>query len=166
VFVSGSIGAAAAGLQILTGGGSSGGACARRYLYPEPRVRLGMLLARNRAASSCIDLSDGLGDAVHRIAAAGGVGVRVDAASLPIDPEARRWFEDHDDDPVARAVDSGDDYELLFTIRPQWMGRLRTALGPAGVPCTQIGICTPSHEIVLDRAGELCPMSLGYKHFG
>ena len=48
--------------------------CVDRYLYPEPRVRLGLLLARNRAASACIDLSDGLADGVHRIAEASGVG--------------------------------------------------------------------------------------------
>src|SRR5207247_7467118 len=46
-----------------------------RYLRPEPRVRLGVHLGRNRAASACIDLSDGLADGAHRIAEASGVGV-------------------------------------------------------------------------------------------
>ena len=58
-------------------------------LRPEPRVRLGLLLSRNRAAAACMDLSDGLADAVHQMADASGVGAAIDAAALPIDPAAR-----------------------------------------------------------------------------
>ena len=167
VFVSGSIGGAAAGLQMLKTGGVSRDTCTGRYLFPDPRVRLGVLAARNRAVSSCIDLSDGLADGVQRIAAASDVGIRIDAAALPIEPNARRWFESRAEDAVLKAVDSGDDYELLFTVRPQRVGRLRTALKQVGdVPVTEVGVCTAVKEVVLDRAGELCPMSLGYKHFG
>jgi thiamine-monophosphate kinase len=167
VFLSGSIGAAAAGLQMLNAGGVSRETCTRRYLFPDPRVRLGVVAARNRAASSCIDLSDGLADGAQRIAAASGVGIRIDAAALPIEPDARGWFESRGEDPILESVDSGDDYELLFTVRPQRAGRLRTALRQAGdVPVTRVGVCTAEREVVLDRAGELCPMSLGYKHFG
>ena len=152
---------------MLKAGGESREACTGRYLFPDPRVRLGVLAARNQAASSCIDLSDGLADGVHRIAAASGVGIRIDAAALPIEPDARCWFESRGEDAILKAVDSGDDYELLFTVRPQRVGRLRTALRQLrNVPVTEIGVCTAASEVVLDRAGELCPMSLGYKHFG
>jgi thiamine-monophosphate kinase len=168
VFLSGSIGGAAAGLQMLrTGGGVSRETCTGRYLYPDPRVRLGVLVARNRAASSCIDLSDGLADGVHRIAAASGVGITIDGSALPIEPDARSWFESRGEDPIRLAVDSGDDYELVFTTRPQRVGRLRTVLRQLDdIPVVQIGVCTASREVVLNRAGKLCPMSLGYKHFG
>ncbi len=74
--------------------------CIERYLRPEPRVRMGMLLSRNRAATACMDLSDGLADAAHQIADASGVGVTIDAAALPIDPAARAFFE-------ARGLDAG-----------------------------------------------------------
>ena len=74
IYVSGSIGAAAAGLKMLGTPGLNGGpdlaACTARYLFPEPRIRLGLTLARNRAASACVDLSDGLGDGIRRIAQA------------------------------------------------------------------------------------------------
>src|SRR5205823_1045610 len=60
LYVTGTVGAAAAGLQMLQGGPSlqpaswtTGEACRQRYLYPEPRVRLGSLFGRNRAASAC-----------------------------------------------------------------------------------------------------------------
>ncbi len=76
--------------------------CVERYLRPSPRVRTGLLLGRNRAASSCVDLSDGLGDGVARLAESSGVGITIDAATVPVDPDARRWFELQGQDPVDR----------------------------------------------------------------
>ena len=67
--------------------------CRQRYLRPEPRVRLGTALGRNRAAHACIDLSDGLADAVHQLAAASRVGARLEADTIPVDLDARAWFE-------------------------------------------------------------------------
>ena len=90
----------------------------QRYLRPEPRVRAGMLLGRNRAASSCMDLSDGLADGVRQVAAASSVGITIDAAALPLADDVRRWHEITDADPVETALQGGDDYELLFTARP------------------------------------------------
>src|SRR5205809_5740562 len=109
LYVSGTIGAAAAGLRMVAGATASAtqdvaqgfsAACVERYLRPEPRVRLGLLLSRNRAASACVDLSDGLADGAQRIAEASGVGVMLDAAALPIDPAARACFEAAGLDPI------------------------------------------------------------------
>ena len=101
--VSGTVGAAAAGLECLRIAGRSGHdggleripmvECRRRFLRPVPRVRLGTLIGRNRAASACIDSSDGLAEAVRQLAVASGVGAIIAAAAVPVDPEARRWFE-------------------------------------------------------------------------
>ena len=97
------------------------------YLRPEPRVRMGLLVSRNRAASACMDLSDGLADAAHQIADASGVGVTIDAAALPIDPAARAFFEARGLTPVAEALTGGDDYELLLAVRPRAQRRLAAA---------------------------------------
>ncbi len=110
----------------------------KRYLYPEPRVRMGLLLARNRAASACMDLSDGLADAVHGIAEASGVGAAIDEGALPIDAGAREWFETGGGDPVIEAMTLGDDYELAFAARPRWGGRLRAASRHGDAPLTKI----------------------------
>ena len=121
--------------------------CIDRYLYPEPRVRLGLLLSRNRAASASIDLSDGLADGVHRIADASGVGAVIDADALPIDPGVRAWFEERGLDPVAEALTAGDDYELLVTVRPQTRRRLAAATR-GDVPLTRIGTCTEAPPLL------------------
>ena len=132
VYVSGRIGGAAAGLASLRGGPRRAAHetddCRLRYRRPEPRVRLGVALGRNRAAHACIDLSDGLADAVRQLAAASGTGARIEADALPIHPEARAWLDADGLDPVATALQSGEDYELAFT-------------APADVPRPACGTC-------------------------
>jgi thiamine-monophosphate kinase len=171
IYVSGTIGAAAAGLGMLRAGsqGAAPGAegCARRYLYPEPRVRLGVQLARNRAAAAAIDLSDGLADGVHRIAGASGVGAVIETDAVPIDPAARAWFAERGLDPVTQAITGGDDYELLFTVRPRSGRRLEAARRHGGVPLTRIGTCTQARAVVLhDRGAERELPHEGWSHFG
>jgi len=170
LYVTGSIGAAAAGLgwlrapaedtaDVMTG-------CVSRHRRPEPRVRVGTLLGRNRAASACMDLSDGLADAVRQVAEASGTGASVDAAALPIDPAAARWFQGHGTDPVLGAVSGGDDYELLFAVPRKFGGRLRSVQSEArGLPLTKIGELTASPAVVLSRAGRTVDMPSGFSHF-
>ena len=172
LYVSGSIGSAAAGLKILQSRApipNPQSVLVDRYLRPEPRVRLGALLAGNRAASACIDLSDGLADGLHQIADASGVGIRVEADWLPIDPATRDWFAAAGSDPVVEAMAGGDDYELLFAVRPQLRRRLEALIPLAGVPVTRIGTCSPEPGVTLARGGagaaERSPIPAGYRHF-
>ena len=167
VYVSGSIGAAAAGLRMLQAGDAGDETCLERYLRPMPRIRIGQLLGRNHAATSCVDLSDGLGDGVARIADASAVGITIDEAALPVDEQARRWCADRNLDPVTAAIGGGDDYELLFTVHPRQRGRLRAALAHGDVPLTCIGVCTKEPGVWLKRAsdGTTVPMPEGYTHF-
>jgi thiamine-monophosphate kinase len=181
LYVSGSIGAAAAGLQILeqrrrlsttqdmedTEEESS--SVVKRYLRPEPRVRLGALLSRNRVASACIDLSDGLADGVRQIAEAGGVGASIDAGAVPIEDRARAWFAARGQDPIDAALTGGDDYELLFAVRPRLRRRLAAVVRQAGVPVTRIGVCTEGRELAVTRVADGVrtdsPLPAGYGHF-
>jgi len=195
VYVSGTIGAAAAGLALLRkvvgpssvvdlGPQSTDGLRLRlmtedsglttddwrlmtAYLTPVPRIRLGLLLGRNRAASACVDLSDGLADGVRRIAEASGVGVTVDASLLPIDPAARAFFEAQHVDPVEASLEV-DDYELLVTVRPRARGRLAAAIRHGGAPLTRIGRCTEDRAITIRHSGTeatAAALPTGYTHF-
>ena len=146
VYVTGTIGAAALGLS------TQQGEAFEKYLRPEPRVRLGMLLGRNRAASACIDLSDGLADGLRQIASASAVGITVDEAAIPVA-----------DGPLA--LDS-DDYELLFTVRPTWRGRLRAVRSQAGdLPITRIGLVTKGARVMLRNSSGDRDLPAGYEHF-
>jgi thiamine-monophosphate kinase len=170
IWVTGRLGGAAAGLDMLASGAPDPApSCVERYLYPEPRLRAGLMLGRNRAATACMDLSDGLGDAVRQVARASKVGAVIDGDSLPVEPEAVRWFAARGDDPVVAAVSRGDDYELLVTARPRARRLLDTLKSSLGVPFTRIGVCTDGDTVLLERGAKrgaaADPLPAGFDHF-
>jgi thiamine-monophosphate kinase len=168
IYVSGTIGAAAAGLEMLQQGSGIGDqACIARHRRPEPRVRLGMAMGRARAARAAMDLSDGLADALRQVARASGVGVRVDADLLPIDQCARDWWTSRGVDPVIAAVKGGDDYELLFAVPVRGRGAMRSVRRHVSdPPLTKIGVFTKDpRELVIERAGRVDPLPEGFEHF-
>jgi len=128
---------------------------------------MGVLIARNRAATAGVDLSDGLADAVHQIAQASGVGAVVDAEAIPIEPGAREWFAGRGDDPVRSSITGGDDYELLVAVRPRVARRLGAALRHGDAPLTRIGVCTENPATVLNCGGGSgsIPLPAGFQHF-
>ncbi len=174
LYVTGFIGAAAAGLGWLRAhpcgsnepDSSEMKECVARHRRPVPRLRIGAVAGRTKAASACMDLSDGLADAVRQIAEQSGTGARIDASALPIHPGAATWFSGQEGDPVAAAITGGDDYELLLAVRPRFKGRLQNLLRQAqGVPITRIGELTASREIVVVRGGRPEPLPSGFVHF-
>ena len=169
VFVTGALGEAAVGLQRLrVGKADAADPCVVRYLRPQPRVRAGMLLGRNRAASSCMDVSDGLADCVRQVAEASGVGMTLDANKIPIPAEVREAQERRGQDPLEPALSGGDDYELFFTVRPAHRGRLRAVCQHLGdLPITRIGVVTKGQELLVrdENGTRPLPTTYGYEHF-
>lgn len=169
LYVSGTIGAAAAGLDMLgqvSGLGSQASGCIERHRRPEPRVRLGMAVARARAASGAMDVSDGLADGLRQMATASGVGVRVDANAIPVDAEAREWWQARGLEVVGAAVSGGDDYELLFSVPRRRAGALRSVMRRADVPLTRIGVVTNDPaERALVRGDTVEQLPEGFLHF-
>jgi thiamine-monophosphate kinase len=171
LYVTGQIGMAAAGLRWWKESKERTelegmNACVARHRRPEPRVRFGALLGRNRAASACMDLSDGLADGVRQIAEASGVGARLDAAALPIPPAVRRWFAQAGEDPISGALAGGDDYELLFAVPRRGRGRLATVIRQSGnLAVTRIGQLTRERTLAVVRNGVPEPLPPGFVHF-
>ena len=173
LYVSGSIGGASAGLSWLQTHGRDDAPrepglaeCVRRHVRPEPRVRLGKMVGRNRAASACMDLSDGLADAVRQVAEASGTGAKIDLSAVPVHPGARSWFASLGEDPVARSLQGGDDYELLMAVPPRARKRFFTAARLAGgVDVTRIGELTGTRELIsVSDSGERA-LPDGFVHF-
>jgi thiamine-monophosphate kinase len=85
---------------------------------PEPRLRAGRALARLRGLGGCIDVSDGLeADLAHLLEAAG-LAAELEPASLPLPRGFQRACARLGLDPQRLARAGGEDYELLFTVRP------------------------------------------------
>jgi thiamine-monophosphate kinase len=175
LYVSGHIGAGAAGLEWLREHGATGGEapgdpalaeCVARHRRPEPRTRLGRLLGQTRTASACMDLSDGLADAVRQVAHASGTGARIDAGTIPIHPGAAGWFRTRGGDPLVASLSGGDDYELLFAVAHRRRGGLRLVGRQArGLALTRIGELTADRAIRLERDGVPVSMPEGFTHF-
>jgi thiamine-monophosphate kinase len=177
IYVSGSVGGAAAGLAWLASGAGRAGpdvpgdirpaldACAERFLRPEPRVRLGLALGGTRSASAAIDLSDGLADALRQVAEASGLGAVIEGAAVPVDPGARWWFERHGADPLDAALAGGEDYELLATVPARRARAFAAAAARAGVRVSRIGVMTAARRVVVARGGREEELPAGFAHF-
>jgi thiamine-monophosphate kinase len=156
LYVTGALGGAARGLHRLRDNPASAGADVDRYRRPEPRLRFGLMLGRNRAARACIDLSDGLADGIRQIGEASGVGAIVDAAALPIEEGST----------LGDALGGGEDYELLFAVSPRMRSRLKHAERLAkGLAVTRIGRLTADRAMLLSRNGSTEALPSGFEHF-
>jgi len=127
--------------------GRLGGSLAGRHLVFEPRVAQARWLAENFRIHAMMDLSDGLGADLPRLARASRCGFRLDEFALPLNPGCT----------AHHAISDGEDYELLFGLAPRESAKLET-LWPRHfpkLPLTQIG------ELTRSRA----PKSHGYDHF-
>jgi thiamine-monophosphate kinase len=118
IFVTGTLGDAAAGWRILAGQlrarGSTRRHLLRRYLAPVARLRAGRRLAEIRPRAAAIDVSDGLWQDLSHILERSGVGAEIDPAAIPVS----RAYRSVMGDDLSLAVGGGEDYELLFCLRP------------------------------------------------
>jgi len=163
IWVSGTPGDAAAGLAAIEGRleGPDGviQPLVQRFLRPEPRVALGMVL--RGIASCCIDLSDGLVADLDKLAAAGDVSAAVDSSLLPRSGALRAATTPAEARRLALA--GGDDYELLFGLAP---GTDTAALERgAGVRLARIGQFGAGRGVAVDGEPAVADFG-GYDHFG
>ena len=171
LWVSGTVGGAAAGLAWLQQGGSAAGPdpavadAVARFLRPEPRLRLGILVGRTRAASAAMDLSDGLADAVRQLAEASGTGARLNASAIPVHPGVAVVAGDPDA-LLTAALAGGEDYELLLAVPRRAGRRFAAAARLAHLPVTLIGTLAPAAAgLTLASEGGDRPIPEGFEHF-
>jgi thiamine-monophosphate kinase len=135
-----------------------------RYRRPQPRVRLGLLVGRTRAANACMDLSDGLADAVAQVAQASGLGAVLDLEAVPWHPAVAPVLG-QEEAGLAAALAS-DDYELLFAVPARRRRLFERVTGFAGLPpVTRIGELRKGADLVTRQGGTDRPLTEGYEHF-
>jgi thiamine-monophosphate kinase len=145
LYVSGTIGDAALGLGLRRGDADARGwpledagrdELVRRYLRPEPRLRLQAALRAH--ASAAMDISDGLVIDCGRMCLASGVGARIEAPRVPLSSPAREVMS-ADASALQRMLTGGDDYEILAAIRAGDEAAFEAAANAAGIAVTDIG---------------------------
>ncbi len=159
--VTGELGASAAGLLALEGGGTGRERLVRKHLRPEPRVEAGRVAA-GLGVGAMIDLSDGLASDVRRVCGRSGVGCRVDLDLLPVAEDTREFVGSLGRDPEELAATGGEDYELLISAPGPVLDALARSVG---VPVTVIGEVTAGADVVFRRAGEPVGDLSGWDHF-
>ena len=169
VYVSGTIGDAALGLEVLQGAlagldQAHAASLIARYRLPAPRTELGPAL--RGLATAAADVSDGLIADLGHICAASGTGAEIEAVAVPLSPAAAAAMA-ADPGSMARILTGGDDYELVFTAAPGRHAEIRALSLTLALPTSRIGRIVDG-EAVTAVDGEGLPLALpqaGYRHF-
>lgn len=172
ILVTGSLGAAAAGLQLLERPELRANmpvrlvrALVMRQLRPEPRLAAAHALVASGVVRSMADVSDGLRKDVGHLLPKG-LGARLDAAALPIAPGVQAVARACGVDAMELALSGGEDFELVLAVSPRLVAAAIKACANVQLTCTHIGTVT-------DVAGIRCPghvastgpQGQGFNHF-
>lgn len=174
VFVTGTIGDAALGLDVLRGSPAAlalaDDAAARevlasRYRVPQPRNALARAVRDH--ASAAMDVSDGLAGDLTKLCAASGVSADIELSRIPHSPAATALLS-RGAIGVEALIAGGDDYEILCTVGEDHAADFVQAAQAAGVAVAEIGriVAGDASLRFLDRQGrELVLKRLSYSHF-
>src|SRR6266542_2814374 len=136
-----------------------------RQLCPDARVGWGIVLGEERLASAMIDVSDGLSSDLGHLCRQSNVGALLQSERIPIDKEVTKLCGRRALDPLALALHGGEDFELLFTVRPDDVTRLPKRVD--GVKASHIGEITNQSGVIRIAEGrriwDLQPR--GFEHF-
>ena len=174
VFVTGTLGDAAAGLRCLDRRDARAAelfnappdtreALLARLNRPTPRIAAGAAL--RGLASACIDVSDGLLADLGHIAARSGVGIEIDAQDLPASSALLALFDAPERLRLQAA--GGDDYELAFTAAPAHAAEIGHDLARIGCGATRIGRVVAGQGVRLCAAdgADIALPRRGWEHF-
>jgi len=176
IYLTGAVGASAAGLRLLLDGArvnenedSLAQSALRAHLRPEPRVAFGQRIGGRGLAHSMIDISDGLAQDLAHICVESGVAAIVDFDSVPVADEVG-LISKGTEAALEFAVYGGEDFELLLTASRDDEDGLAEIAACYGVKLSRIGEIMPAHqgrpELLLRRGGEVKPLSIrGFDHF-
>jgi thiamine-monophosphate kinase len=156
ICLSGPVGGAVAGIELLQKGFGEPASCIEAYRSPVSRVDLGSQLCG--LATALIDTSDGLSSELHHLASESGCGVVINEREIPVLPEIREAADRCKASLSDWVLHGGEDYELLFGI-PQGQ---KPPLG-----CRVIGRAVEEPGVrVVEKCGEMRELvAQGYNHF-
>jgi len=172
VYVSGAVGDSVLGLTAVQGGFSELEhsyleIITERHHRPQPRLNLGQRLYG--LASSAIDISDGLVQDLGHICKASNVSATIRAIDVPLSEPGMSLVQ-NDPDLIKTILSGGDDYELIFTVPPEWQQSITSLAEELDLSLTPIGVIEATNQgdlvTVEDSTGTTVAMpTSGYRHF-
>jgi thiamine-monophosphate kinase len=172
VVVTGTLGAAAAGLgflergtrmgpdgTILENGGWAGDpasllACVRAQLDPTPPLAFGRALAEHEIVHAAMDLSDGLSGDLFTLCQESNVSAWIDSERLPVDPSAAQLEKEGGPDGFSLALHGGEDYQLLLAVPPAALDALKDVAVVWDLPVTVVGEFADGPPVVSMKFGD------------
>jgi len=169
VFVTGSVGDSAAGLNLLLHNGKDHSftepekTLIHKHQYPKPRVEMGRLLSTFQRVS-LNDISDGLASETNEIAKASGVTLTIDFDKIPF---SEAILDQYKDRALEFALYGGEDFELIGTMAASDWAILEKKAKKYGYVLSKIGTVSEGGPAVfLNRGKELQKLEMkGYNHF-
>ncbi len=173
IYVTGEVGASAAGFHILQKYGSDYPerfrSLVEKHRQPQPRISVGQKLAQKKLASAMIDISDGVASDLYHICQMSQVGAEIMFDQLPLPEQLEEVSKfchvpEHD-----LSLHSGEDYELLFTVKSEVSEeKLKAIAEECGVLVTHIGRIVPQNQgySLIDKNRTRIPLQpRGWDHF-
>src|SRR5436853_2140554 len=182
IYVTGALGGAASGLALLERGHRLAGdvntaindedamnrariQAMLKQLMPAPHLALGCAIGERGLATAMIDVSDGLSTDLAHIVDESHCGAIVRAEAMPIAAAVRLLAGELQTEPLLLALHGGEEYELLFTVRPEDQARIAELSIEFAVPITAIGEIITGSGLQLERNGALDVLKpSGYEH--
>ena len=168
VAVTGRLGAASAGLRILMEKLPAAGyqPLLKAQLEPPARLKAGRSLALSRVVTAAIDVTDGLAANLWQLARESKVKILIDRDRVPEHPLVRKFADQHGFDVDDFVLFGGEDFELLFTVRPRGWKKVRRALERVDTRVTAIGRVLEGNGVFIRVGEETRPLpDRGYEHF-
>ena len=176
IFVTGTLGDSTMGLQLLMARNKNFKSTRHRrsliqkHIEPIPRIKESSLLAKSKLqVTSMIDLSDGLVQDLTHLCAADKLGADIYEANLPFSEALSSICQQKSSVLTNLALQGGEDYELLFTIRQEDVKKLNMLFLDAGTPVSHIGEITklPGKMTLKKKTGRVSFLkpSMGFNHF-
>jgi thiamine-monophosphate kinase len=172
IWVTGTLGSAKAGLEVLSHPQAVAGlptaAVLSRYRRPQPRLHEAQFLRQHARLHSLLDISDGLSSDLRHVCEASGVGAELEAAVIPMTEDVKQIALALQAEPLQFALHGGEDFELCLTAPPGSIGRLQAAFTQQfHCPLVRVGTIQPGHAVQLRLPqGGLMPLpARGYDHF-
>ena len=169
IYVSGTLGDSAAGLNWILQGKSAVDFdtefLVKRHFHPTPRVELGQALVD--VAHSCIDISDGLVADLGHILTRSQCSAEIDLSFLPLSTSLKKTYSLEKAEVFA--LSGGEDYELCFTIPANKKSEIEKLSQSLNVPCTCIGkiVQQNNNQITFLKDGRVINYQApsGFDHF-
>ncbi|HEY7489996.1 MAG TPA: thiamine-phosphate kinase [Candidatus Tectomicrobia bacterium] len=172
IWVTGSLGGARAGLEVLRHPEAVPGlpteGVLTRYRRPHPRLREAQYLRQHACLHSLLDISDGLSSDLRHICEASGVGAQLEAACIPIAADVQQIATALQADVLAFALHGGEDFELCLTAPPGILAPLQPVLQTQFCcPLVRVGTIQSGSGVALClKDGTQVPLVAGgYDHF-